>query len=379
MFAPRTGRLALGRPGGETRPPRIAVTFSAADHEFMARALALAARGLYTTTPNPRVGCVVVKDGRPVGEGWHERAGGPHAEINALAAAADRARGATAYVTLEPCSHHGRTPPCAEALIAAGVARVVAALKDPNPRVSGEGMAKLAAAGIETALDLMAAEATELNIGFVSRMTRGRPWVRLKVAASLDGKTALNNGQSQWITGPEARQDGHRWRARACAVLTGSGTVKDDDPQLTVRGIDTDRQPLRVVADSRLETPPTARVLAGGGTLVFAAVPGSLPGAEVVHMSNGKGKVDLAGMLAELGRRGINELHVEGGSRLNGAFLAAGLADELLLYQAPVLLGDKARGMFDLPELVDLADKLELRVIDSRRIGADLRLLARFA
>ncbi len=343
----------------------------------MALALRLAARGLNTTSPNPRVGCVLVKDGAIVGEGWHERAGEPHAEVHALRTAGERARGATAYVTLEPCSHHGRTPPCADALVAAGVARVVAAMEDPNPQVAGEGMAKLAAADIATAQSLMAAEARELNIGFVSRMTRGRPWVRLKLAASLDGKTALNNGRSQWLTGPEARQDGHLWRARACAILTGSGTVRDDDPQLTVRGVDTPRQPLRVVVDSRLQTPPTAKVLVGGGTLVFSAVAGSLPGAQVVLAANAEGKVDLAAMLAELGRRGINELHVEGGPRLNGALLAAGLADELLIYQAPLLLGDKARGMFDLPELTDLAGKRELRILERRQVGADIRLLAR--
>jgi diaminohydroxyphosphoribosylaminopyrimidine deaminase/5-amino-6-(5-phosphoribosylamino)uracil reductase len=353
------------------------VSFAAADHEFMARALRLAERGLFTTTPNPRVGCVLVKDGGIVGEGWHERAGEAHAEVNALRAAGDAARGATAYVTLEPCSHHGRTPPCADALVAAGVARVVAAMEDPNPKVAGEGMARLAAAGIATAVGLLAAEASELNIGFVSRMTRGRPWVRLKVAASIDGKTALNNGRSQWITGPEARLDGHRWRARACAILAGSGTVRDDDPQLTVRGIDTPRQPLRVIADSRLATPPTAKILAGGGVLVFSAMAGALPGAEVIVMPDAAGRVDLAAMLEELGRHGINELHVEGGPRLSGALLAQDLVDELLIYQAPVLLGDRARGMFDLPELEDLGHKRELRIVDRRQLGRDTRLLAR--
>jgi diaminohydroxyphosphoribosylaminopyrimidine deaminase/5-amino-6-(5-phosphoribosylamino)uracil reductase len=362
------------------------VTITAADHEFMARALRLAEHGLYTTTPNPRVGCVLVKDGAVVGEGWHQRAGEAHAEINALAAAASDARGATAYVTLEPCSHHGRTPPCADSLIAAGVARVVAAMEDPNPQVAGEGMAKLSAAGIATATGLMTAEAMELNIGFVSRMTRGRPWVRVKVATSLDGKTALNNGKSQWITGPEARQDGHRWRARACAILTGIGTVRNDDPQLTVRGVDTGRQPLRVVTDSRLEIPLAARILAGGNVLVFTASanPGKIAaladrGIDVAVADNGAGKVDLSSMLMELGRRGINELHVEGGLRLNGALLAEGLADELLIYQAPMLLGDKARGMFDLPELADLAGRQKLRIVETRQVGADLRLLARFA
>ena len=355
------------------------MSFSAVDHEFMARALRLAARGLYTTSPNPRVGCVLVKDGAVVGEGWHQRAGEAHAEIHALGLALEAARGATAYVTLEPCCHHGRTPPCTDALMGAGLGRVVAAMTDPNPRVAGQGLARLAAAGIVTEQGLMDAEARELNIGFVSRMTRGRPWVRVKIAASLDGKTALCNGASQWITGPEARQDGHRWRARACAILTGSGTVRSDDPQLTVRGVDTWRQPLRVIVDSRLETPPTAKALAGGNSLVFSAVAGGLAGAEVVCLPDGQGRVDLAAMLAELGRRGINELHVESGPRLSGALLAAGLADELLLYQSPVLLGDKGRGMFDLPELTSLAGKRELRVVERRMLGADSRLLARLS
>jgi len=235
--------------------------FSAADHEFMARALRLAERGLTTTTPNPRVGCVLVKDGAVVGEGWHERAGEPHAEIHALKAAGNLARGATAYVTLEPCSHHGRTPPCAEALIAAGVARVVAAMRDPNPQVAGQGLAQLNAAGIAVADGLLAHEARELNIGFVSRMERGRPWVRLKLAASLDGKTALNNGRSQWITGPEARRDGHAWRARACAILTGAGTVRDDDPRLTVA--------------RRRDLPPAAA--RGGGQPLRDAADGAHP------------------------------------------------------------------------------------------------------
>lgn len=353
------------------------MTFSAADHEFMARALRLAERGLYSTTPNPRVGCVLVKDGRVVGEGWHERAGDAHAEVHALAAAGADAYGATAYVSLEPCSHHGRTPPCADSLVAAGIKQVVAAMEDPNPRVAGEGMARLKAAGVATAVGLLAEQARELNIGFVSRMTRRRPWVRIKVAASLDGKTALANGKSQWLTGPEARQDGHRWRARACAILTGAGTVREDDPQLTVRGVDTPRQPLRVIVDSRLEIPPAAKVLAGGDALVFSAVAGSIAGAEVVALPAASGKVDLAAMLEELGRRGINELHVEGGFRLNGALLAEGLADELLIYQAPIILGDRARGMFDLPELTDLAGRRQLRIVETRRVGKDLRLLAR--
>jgi diaminohydroxyphosphoribosylaminopyrimidine deaminase/5-amino-6-(5-phosphoribosylamino)uracil reductase len=355
------------------------VSFGAADHEHMARALRLAERGLNTTTPNPRVGCVLVKDGRIVGEGWHQRAGEPHAEPLALRAAGTAARGATAYVTLEPCCHHGRTPPCADALIDAGIARVVAAMRDPNPLVAGEGLARLSLAGLDVACGLMEAAAQELNLGFVSRMTRGRPWLRLKVAASLDGKTALANGKSQWITGTEARRDAHAWRARSCAILTGSGTVRDDDPSLTVRDVPCSRQPLRVVVDSRLQTPPAAKVLAGGNALVFSAVAGSLPGAEVVALPDGNGRVDLAAMMRELGRRGINEVLAEGGMRLNGALLEAGLADELLIYQAPILLGDAGCGMFGLPELADLALASRLRIVDERRVGPDRRLVARLA
>ena len=362
------------------------MSFSAVDHGMMARALQLAEHGLWTTSPNPRVGCVLVRNGEIVGEGWHEKAGEPHAEVHALRAAGERARGATAYVTLEPCSHHGRTPPCAEALIAAGVSRVVAAMADPNPLVAGQGLAKLRAAGIETASGLLESEARELNIGFVSRMTRGRPWLRLKVAASLDGKTALNNGVSQWITGPEARQDGHRWRARACAILTGIGTVRDDDPQLNVRGVETSRQPLRVMVDSKLETPLTARILQGGPVLVAVAVDDQKranllrsAGAEVVVLPNASGKVELKDLLEELGRRGINEVHAEAGFKLNGSLLREGLVDELLLYLAPCLIGHAASGMFNLPELTTLDDKLRLKIQDLRQVGADIRVLARLA
>lgn len=359
--------------------------FSADDHRYMARALELAERGLYTTTPNPRVGCVIVRDGAVAGEGWHERAGMPHAEIAALANAQARARGATAYVSLEPCVHQGRTGPCTEALIQAGVARVVAALQDPNPLVSGKGLEALKRAGIPAAAGLMEAQARELNAGFVSRMTRGRPWVRLKVAASLDGRTALVNGKSQWITGEAARHDGHHWRARACAVLTGAGTVRDDDPQLTVRGVSTSRQPLRIVVDSRLETPPGARILEGGGTLVAAASRDrakiaalEAKGAEVVVLPNREGKVELGDLFRELARREINEVHVEAGFRLNGSLVREGFVDEVLVYLAPALLGDKGHGMFELPELTDLAGRRELQVSDVRMIGADIRLMARF-
>ncbi len=360
------------------------MSFSAVDHGMMARALQLAERGLWTTSPNPRVGCVLTQDGEIVGEGWHERAGEPHAEVNALRVAGDRARNSTAYVTLEPCSHHGRTPPCAEALIAAGVSRVVAAMTDPNPLVAGQGLAMLQAAGIVTASGLLENEARELNIGFVSRMTRGRPWLRLKTAASLDGKTALNNGISQWITGPDARRDGQRWRARACAILTGIGTVRDDDPQLNVRDVETLRQPLRVVVDSRLETPLTARILQGGSVLIAGAVDDAekaarlrSTGAEVLILPNAAGKVELRDLLEELARRGINEVHAEAGFKLNGSLLREGLVDELLLYLAPCLIGHEASGLFNLPELTDLDGKRRLQIRDLRQIGEDIRLIAR--
>ena len=360
------------------------MSFSAVDHGMMARALQLAERGLWTTSPNPRVGCVLVLAGEIVGEGWHEKAGEPHAEVHALHAAGDRARGATAYVTLEPCSHTGRTPPCAEALIAAGVSRVVAAMTDPNPLVAGKGLAMLRAAGIETAGGLLENEARELNIGFVSRMTRGRPWLRLKAAASLDGKTALNNGISQWITGPEARRDGQRWRARACAILTGIGTVCDDDPQLNVRDVETPRQPLRVVVDSRLETPLTARILQGGPVLIAGAIENAeksallrSTGAEVLILPNAAGKVELKDLLAALGRRGINEVHAEAGFKLNGSLMREGLVDELLLYLAPCLIGHAASGLFNLPELATLDGKRLLQIRDLRQIGEDIRLIAR--
>jgi diaminohydroxyphosphoribosylaminopyrimidine deaminase/5-amino-6-(5-phosphoribosylamino)uracil reductase len=359
--------------------------FTADDHRYMARALELAERGLYTATPNPRVGCVIVRDGVVAGEGWHERAGGPHAEINALAAAGAKARGSTAYVSLEPCVHRGRTGPCADALIKAGVARVIAAMRDPNPLVSGKGLDALKQAGIATEAGLMEDEARELNIGFVSRMTRGRPWVRMKLAASLDGKTALNNGRSRWITGEPARRDGHHWRARACAVLTGAGTVRDDDPQLTVRDVPTPRQPLRIVVDSKLETPPTAKILEGGGVLVAAAREDRAKaaalearGAEVIVMPNPAGKVELEDLFRELARREVNEVHVEAGHRLNGSLVREGQVDELLVYLAPTLIGDQALGMFELPELTDLSGGRKVRIRDVRMIGADIRIMARF-
>jgi len=358
--------------------------FSAADHETMGQALQLAARGLYTTTPNPRVGCVVVKDGAVIGTGWHEKAGLPHAEVLALKAAGGGARGATLYLNLEPCSHHGRTPPCVDAVIAAGIKRVVASAQDPNPKVAGSGFAKLRAAGIAVEQGLREDEARELNIGFFARMTRGRPWVRMKIAASLDGRTALANGKSQWITGEAARADGHRWRARACAILTGFGTVRDDDPQLNVRGVDTPRQPLKIVVDSKFETSPSARLLKDGETLVAGAVKEAkkiaaleAAGAETVVIPNDRGKVELFELMQELARRELNEIHVEAGTKLNGSLLQAGVVDELLVYLAPSVIGDSGRGMFDLPEITELSRASALKIREVERVGADLRILAR--
>ena len=350
----------------------------------MARALRLAERGLYATTPNPRVGCVIVQRGEIVGEGYHERAGEPHAETRALQRAGERARGAAVYVTLEPCSHHGRTPPCADALLQAGVGRVVAAMRDPNPLVAGQGLQRLRAAGIAVETGLCEEEARELNVGFVARMTRQRPWLRLKTAASLDGRTALANGQSRWITGEAARRDGHRWRARSCAVMVGIGTLLADNPRLTVREIKTPRQPRRIVIDRGLAIPLDAHVLEGGNVLI-ASAHGARDrvrhleelGAEVLWLPNAEGKVDLGALMRELARRELNEVLVESGSRLNGALIRAGVVDELIVYLAPHLLGDTARGMFDLGELTALDHRIELTIRDLRRFDADLRVIAR--
>ena len=343
----------------------------------MRRALALAEKGLYTTTPNPRVGCVVTRGETVVAEGWHERAGEPHAEAIALAKASASAESSTVSVNLEPCSHYGRTPPCAGALINAKVARVVAALRDPNPQAARGGEA-LAAAGIRFEHGLLEDEARELNIGFLSRIQRGRPWVRLKIAATLDGRSALASGASQWITGKEARRDGHRWRARACAVLTGVGTVSADDPQLTVREVETPRQPLRVIVDSRLETPRGAKILQGDRVLVFAARQAQAPeNADLVVLPNAHGKVELPRMLEELARRGVNELHVEAGFRLNGSLVREGCVDEFLLYFNPSFLGDGAQGMLDLPAVAALEQRLSLKLVSVERLGEDLRILAR--
>ncbi len=355
----------------------------AADSTWMAQALHLAERGLLTTTPNPRVGCVLVRDGKLVGAGWHERAGEPHAEVHALRAAGEAARGATAYVTLEPCSHHGRTPPCADALVAAGVARVVVAMLDPNPLVAGRGIEKLRAAGIAVECGLMEAEARALNVGFVQRMTCGMPWVRSKIAMSLDGRTALANGVSQWITGAAARRDGHYWRARSCAVLTGIETVLHDDAQLSVRDVETSRQPLRMVLDSHLRLPLTARILQGGPVLVITAstAAGKIAeleraGAQVAVLPDECGHVDVAAALRHLAGIGCNEVLVEAGRTLNGALLKAGLVDELIMYLAPQLLGDMARGMAALGELCELEQRIDLEWRDVRRVGADLRICA---
>lgn len=350
--------------------------FSPIDHAMMRRALEIAEKGLFTTTPNPRVGCVVTKDDRIVGEGWHERAGAPHAEIIALNAAGARATDSTVYVTLEPCNHYGRTPPCVTKLVDCKVKRVVAAMRDPNRR-SLEGGSALEGAGIRFEHGLMESEARELNIGFVSRMTRGRPWVRLKIAATLDGRSALPDGRSRWITGAEARRDGHRWRARACALLTGIGTVRADDPQLTVREVQTPRQPLRVIVDSRLETPHAARILQGEKALVFAGTSGTLPNAEVVLLPSENSKVDLPRMLEELARRGVNELHVEAGFRLNGSLVREGCVDEYLIYLNPSFLGSEAEGMFELAAPRALEERRRLCVLSLDRVGEDLRVLAR--
>ncbi len=347
----------------------------------MAQALHLAEQGLYSTSPNPRVGCVLVSDEKIVGSGWHRRTGEPHAEVHALREAGDQARGATAYVTLEPCSHHGRTPPCTDALIAAGVARVVVAVQDPNPKVAGEGIAKLRAAGIAVDCGLMEAAARELNVGFLARMTRGTPWLRSKIAASLDGRTALANGASQWITGDAARRDVQHWRARSCAVLTGIATVLADDARLNVRDIATERQPLRVVLDSKLRMPLDARILQGGKVLIYAAVNDpeksaalEQAGAAVAVLPDGNGQVDLAAVLRDLARRGCNEVLLEAGSTLNGAMLRAGLVDEMLLYVAPQLLGDSARGIAQLGELTDLEQRVDVKWQDVRQVGNDMRI-----
>nr|WP_269106774.1 bifunctional diaminohydroxyphosphoribosylaminopyrimidine deaminase/5-amino-6-(5-phosphoribosylamino)uracil reductase RibD [Massilia sp. TS11] len=354
----------------------------------MRLALDWAAKGIGLTSPNPRVGCVIVRDGQLLGAGHTQPPGQDHAEIQALKDAAARGhdvRGATAYVTLEPCSHFGRTPPCADALVRAGLGRVVAAVGDPNPLVAGQGMARLAAAGIGTELGLLARAAEDINIGFFKRMRSGLPWVRIKSAASLDGKTALHNGASQWITGEAARADGHAWRARADAILTGIGTVRADNPQMTVRAVATPRQPRRVIVDSQLDIDPAARILSGDPCwIACAATPDPAKaellrarGHEVWELPNAHGKVDLPRLMLELGRRAINEVHVEAGHKLHGSLVREACADELLLYLAPSLLGE-GQGMFALGPYQQLSEQHRLQFHEVQMIGPDLRLLARF-
>ena len=355
------------------------------DRAWMRRALALAEGGRYTAAPNPLVGCVLVRGGQLVGQGFHRRAGEGHAEVLALAEAGPRAAGATAYVTLEPCAHHGRTPPCAQALIGAGVARVVAAMADPNPRVAGQGLAQLRAAGVAVDCGVLADQAAALNPGFLKRMASGRPYVRVKMAQSLDGRSALADGASRWITGPAARADVQRWRARSQAIVTGVGTVLADDPQLTVRDVPDAPQPLRVVLDSRLRTPPTARLLREpGATLIATVDAGAAPaaalsavGAQLIALPATAHGVDLGALLDALGRRECNEVLVEAGPRLAGAFLSAGLADELIVYIAPHLLGHGARPACELPAITRMADRLDLTPLDVLSFGPDLRLRLR--
>jgi diaminohydroxyphosphoribosylaminopyrimidine deaminase/5-amino-6-(5-phosphoribosylamino)uracil reductase len=351
----------------------------------MARALQLAKRGLYSTDPNPRVGCVIVRDGQVVGEGWHVRAGEAHAEVHALGAAGQQARGATAYVSLEPCCHHGRTPPCSEALINAGIVRVVAAMPDPNPRVASQGVAALERAGIRVDIGLLQAESERLNPGFIARMTRGRPYLRVKLAASLDGRSALASGVSKWITGEAARADVQRLRARSSAILTGIGTVLADDPSLTVRDLDIGRQPLRVVVDPQLRMQPAARMLTlPGSTLVVtgeenASTAAALraAGAEVIFLPLSSERMDLKLLLEQLAAREVNEVLVEAGATLCGELLRAGLVDELVLYLAPHLLGSDARGLFNIPGLGSMDDRIALDIQDVRAIGKDWRITAK--
>lgn len=365
------------------------------DRRMMARALQLAAKGLYSTDPNPRVGCVLVREDRIVGEGWHVRAGEGHAEVNALAQAGEEARGATAYVTLEPCSHTGRTPPCADALIAAGVLRVVAAMQDPNPLVAGRGLERLRAAGVQVDCGVLESEAAALNPGFVKRMQTGLPYVRLKLAMSMDGRTAMASGESQWITGPEARADVQRLRARSSAVVSGADAVLLDDSALTVRSAQlglpeaeakaaTERQPLRVLVDGSLRVPLSGRLFQQDGPVLVACRLDELPeadyraaGVELIALADAGGQqVDLEALLRLLALRGCNEVLVESGAKLTGAFLRAGLVDELVVYMAPRLLGSLARPLLELP-FDSMAQAMQLDVTDMRAVGRDWRITAR--
>ena len=355
--------------------------FSAFDHQIMSDALRLAARGAYTAKPNPMVGCVITRGGQVVGSGWHARAGEAHAEVIALAAAGEAARGATAYVTLEPCAHTGKTGPCVDALVAAGVKRVVAAMRDPFPEVDGAGFEKLRAAGIEVQSGLMEAQARHLNRAFISRVTRGRPWVRVKLAISLDGRTAMANGESQWISGPESREDVHRWRARCGALITGAGTILQDDPQLTVRLPEGEDfvAPLRVVLDPGLATIARGRVREGDAPTLYihgetTKVPRGFT-AEIAAVPEIDSKLDLQRVLALLAARGINEVQLEAGATLTGGFLSQGLVDELLVYVAPVIMGEGARPMFDGLQIQHMNESVRFKQVDARRFGADTRIL----
>ena len=357
---------------------------SVADYRFMSRALRLARKGLYTTDPNPRVGCIIVKDGEVVGEGWHERAGEPHAEIHALHAAGNKTAGTTVYVTLEPCCHHGKTPPCSEALIKAKVARVVVAMQDPHSRVAGQGLQQLRDAGIEVEVGVMEAQAQTLNPGFIKRMQTGRPYVRNKLAMSLDGRTAMASGESKWITSEAARQDVQRLRARSSAIVTGVGTVLADDPSMTVRLEGVERQPLRVVVDTHLSMPVTARMLQQPGrTLVMTCSDDEAArealehtGAEVICLPFCSDTVDMQAVLDTLGEMEVNEVLVETGATLSGAMLQAGLIDELVIYMAPILMGASARGLFRIPGLDTMEQKISLDIIDMRAVGKDWKITA---
>ena len=365
------------------------MAFTADDYLFMTRALQLAERGLYSTMPNPRVGCVIVKDGKIVGEGAHLKAGQPHAEVLALQQANAKTNGATAYVTLEPCNHTGRTPPCSQALLNAGITKVIFAMQDPNPLVAGSGMAYLQAQGIDVAVGLMQAQAEALNPGFIARMAANNPFVRCKIAASLDGKTALNNGESHWITSEPARLDVQHWRARSCAILTGIGTVLSDNPSMTVRDIAIDRQPLRVIVDSQLQISPNAKILENGNALIVFACNNQqgdaykktqqllATGAGLIQLPNSEGKVCLKSLLSHLATLQINEVLVEAGEGLNGALLAQSLIDELLIYYAPKLMGSAAKGLFAMPELTHMNQAIALNIIEMRQIGTDIRLRAK--
>lgn len=354
------------------------VDFTAVDHAMMAEALRLARKGLWTAEPNPRVGCVIAHGEQILGRGWHARTGGPHAEAGALSEAGTEARGATAYLNLEPCSHYGRTPPCADALLKAGIARVVCAMRDPDPRVAGEGMRRLEMAGVEVACGLMIGPAQELNRGFVSRIERKRPFVRAKLAGSLDGRIAGPDGESKWITSDAARRDGHRWRARAGAVLTGIGTVLADDPGLDVRLADFEKKPLVVVADSRARLPASARLLRTGAPVLQACVQNGVTGPagseRAVLPSGSDGRVALDALLGLLADRGVNELHVEAGPSLTGALLCQGLVDELLIYQAPCMIGPDGGAMLRLPGVEKLDQRLQFQELERRVVGSDLRL-----